>query len=84
MHHHHAQQTAAVLALSLVLLTLPASPAHAYIDPGSGALMVQALLASILGTGIAMRRSLRRVLGRLGLARGEDEQSENGDPPTRG
>jgi len=79
------QSMTAVLLLALALLLLPTRPAHAYVDPGSGALMVQALLASIVGISIAMRRSLRRVLGRLGLSRRDTpaETEDSGSPTSR-
>ncbi len=38
-----------------------------YIDPGSGALVFQAIAAAILGAGVTFRRNLRRALERAGL-----------------
>ena len=49
-------------------------PAHAYIDPGSGSLIYQVLLAGLLGLGFTLRRTAdsisRFVRGRFG--RGTD------------
>lgn len=40
-----------------------ASPAHAaYVDPGSGSLLLQAILAGILGVAFYFRQSVFRVL----------------------
>lgn len=40
-------------------------PAHAYLDPGSGALLVQGLIATVAGGAIAMRQFVGRVRLRL-------------------
>jgi hypothetical protein len=36
-----------VIGLIALLLILPAAPAHAYLDPGSGSMLFQGLLAAI-------------------------------------
>ena len=46
----------AALAVSLILLTEPR--AHAYTDPGSGALLWQALVAAFIGAGFYFRKFL--------------------------
>ena len=51
-----------VPAALLSLVVIP--PAHAaYVDPGSGAFLMQALLAGALGTVFYFRRALGRLLG---------------------
>jgi hypothetical protein len=47
--------------VSLVLCFVVVSRAHAYIDPGSGALIWQALLAVCFGLMFYLRRIVRRV-----------------------
>jgi hypothetical protein len=47
----------------LALLAVPAT-AHAYIDPGTGSLVFQSLLAVLFGVGVAFRR-LRAWAARL-------------------
>lgn len=50
--------------LFLFTLCLLCSPAaHAYVDPGTGSLLVQGILGLILGSLLFMRRSIRRVFG---------------------
>lgn len=51
---------------ALCLLTLLAVPptAHAYIDPGTGSLLFQSLLAVLFGIGVAFRK-LRTWLTRF-------------------
>jgi hypothetical protein len=46
--------TATALLASLVLLASPA-PAYAYIDPGAGSMLYQALLAALLGLAFTLR-----------------------------
>ena len=49
----------ALLALVLALLITTAQPAQAYIDPGSGSLLLQAAMATLAGAGFALRRYMR-------------------------
>lgn len=46
--------TATVLLAGVVLLASPA-PAYAYIDPGAGSMLYQALLAALLGLAFTLR-----------------------------
>lgn len=50
-----------------IALALEARPAQAYIDPGSGALVMQVVLSALFGTLFLARRTLRNILVRLGL-----------------
>ncbi len=49
-----------LIPLGFVLLACPA-PALAYIDPGTGSLLVQLLIASILGAIFALKRFWTRL-----------------------
>jgi hypothetical protein len=62
-HIHKAPKDWVLLGCALVL---DARPAQAYIDPGSGALVVQAALSALFGTLFLARRTLRKVLSRIG------------------
>jgi hypothetical protein len=53
------------LLLAAALLVFP-TPAMAYIDPGTGSLIFQAAVAFVLGAGLFLRRSARRIRDRLG------------------
>ena len=46
-------------------LFLPAGTAYAYIDPGTGAIVLQFLLAGILGAAIAVKMYWNRLKGFL-------------------
>ncbi len=61
------------LAWRTVVLVLSATaPAHAYVDPGSGTMLWQLLLAAGAGALLFGRRALARVVSllRVGLRRG--------------
>jgi len=53
-----------MLVLALLLLLLP-SPAHAYLDPGTGSYAVQLLIGSLLGGLFAIGLFWRRVVAFL-------------------
>jgi hypothetical protein len=55
------QSAALVLALLLALASLPAT-AHAYIDPGYGALFAQVVISGVLGALFLARKTIRRLL----------------------
>ena len=61
---------------------MPLDPSHlplAYLDPGSGALIVQMLLAGVAGVVLFFKMQGRRVLARFGLRRKDEEPpSEDG------
>lgn len=59
--------TPAILGM-LGFVLLCEQPAHAYIDPGSGSLLYQAILAAVLGVGFKFRRMLG-TLNRVGRRR---------------
>lgn len=72
------------IALLLLALTLIPHPAHAYIDPGSGSLLLQSLIALVVGGWLAFRvfaSKLWRKLRRGGSAsdRGADQSSDDRD-----
>jgi hypothetical protein len=50
--------------VAFVLWALPRD-AHAYIDPGSGALLIQAVLSGLFGFIFIARKTLSRIASRL-------------------
>jgi len=52
------------LALLAAALMLAPATAHAYIDPGTGSLLFQSLLAVLFGAGVAFRK-IRSWISRL-------------------
>jgi hypothetical protein len=53
---------------------LSVAPTYAYLDPGSGALLIQGLIAGVAGGLIAFRQVLGRML--LYLKKGREPQPE--------
>ncbi|MDI7275208.1 MAG: hypothetical protein QME94_04445 [Anaerolineae bacterium] len=49
-----------VLLCACLLLAFP-PPAHAYLDPGTGSLVVQLLVAGLLGVALTVRLFWRRI-----------------------
>ncbi len=54
-----------------------------YIDPGTGALVFQAVLSLVLGSALAFRKAIGRILGLFGSRRQpivatEDEEIKDG------
>lgn len=59
-----------LLAVAVLLVLVPARDAHAYLDPGTGSLLIQMLVAGVLGALFtiklwigALKRFLRRLAG---------------------
>ena len=67
---------AAVLALAAILL---ARPADAYLDPGTGSMVVQGMIAAIAAGAVALKlywKRLKSVFGRKPAAGAEEKQEE--------
>jgi hypothetical protein len=50
---------------------------HPYLDPGSGSVLIQLLLAGLLGAGILLRTSWSRI--QKLFRRGKSDQADDGD-----
>ena len=57
----------AVLVMAVWLVLVCARPAYAYLDPGSGGMMVQLLLGGFAGAAVLIRLYWRQLLIRVGL-----------------
>jgi hypothetical protein len=60
----------------LVLAVVFPARAQAYVDPGSGSLAVQGIIAAILGVGLTIRLYWRRIRDRL---RGKPQRDDEPD-----
>jgi hypothetical protein len=49
----------------------------AYLDPGSGSILVQLLIAALLGIGIAMRASWGKIKGWFGIKPKANEDDDD-------
>jgi len=61
--------TKTITLLALIVLLATAAPAYAYLDPGSGSMMVQLLLGGVAGAVVLVRLYWARLLTLLGLRR---------------
>ena len=70
-----------LLAVAALVDPAPAGPERlAYLDPGSGSFLIQALVALVAGIAVALRTYWEKVKSLLGLSRG-DEGGSGGDTP---
>jgi len=83
MFRRRGAASAPVWALALALM-LPAPPAHAYIDPGSGSFLLQMILAGFAGAAFycrdAITRALRKILGRERTSRATEASKPRQQP----
>ena len=52
----------------------------AYIDPGAGSLVLQAIVATLAGVALAAKAWGRKLFARLGLRRASDRDERDGAP----
>jgi hypothetical protein len=58
-----------VVLLVVLAVFVPARPAYAYLDPGSGSMFVQLLLGGVAGALVILRLYWNRLLALFGLAK---------------
>jgi hypothetical protein len=65
-----------VLSLTVALVAVP-SRAYAYLDPGTGSMVLQVIVAGILGAAFTFKTYLRAIFGPLlGLFKKSGTQSD--------
>lgn len=69
------------VAVSAVLVGAFAGPAHAYLDPGTGSMILQLLLGGVAGAAVAGRFYWDKLLSLLGI-RSAKQQSKTSDEAT--
>jgi hypothetical protein len=55
----------------------------AYLDPGSGSMLIQLLLAALLGAGILLRTQWNKLKALFGHKPAESEDEEQDDEPKK-
>ncbi|MBI3153273.1 MAG: hypothetical protein HYZ21_14145 [Chloroflexi bacterium] len=50
-----------------------------YLDPGSGSLIIQIIIAVLLGLGVALRASWGKIKGLFGIKPKADDDDTDGD-----
>lgn len=63
-------------ALVCFCLLMTERPAHAYLDPGSGSMILQVLLGGIAGAAVVIKMYWRRFLAFFGGGGGDDRGVE--------
>ncbi|HEY7444749.1 MAG TPA: hypothetical protein VH701_20125 [Vicinamibacterales bacterium] len=67
----------AVFVIMVWLVLVCARPAYAYLDPGSGGMMVQLLLGGFAGAAVLVRLYWRQLLIRVGLRKPDVSNETN-------
>jgi len=67
MHNFGAQSFR--LAIAMVAIVVSTSSAYAYLDPGTGSIILQVLLGGIAGIALALKLYWQRFLSLIGLGR---------------
>jgi hypothetical protein len=57
------------LAMAVMILGMSASSAHAYLDPGTGSMILQVLLGGIAGMAVAIKLYWHKFLAMSGMGR---------------
>ena len=66
---------------ALCFLLIPTSPAYAYLDPGSGSMMLQVLLGGVAALVVILKLYWRRVLTLFGIDKKKKENPESDNMP---
>ena len=69
----------ALLILLLLILWLPARDAHAYLDPGTGSFLLQAVIALVMGALLSLKlywQQFKSFFARIGSDRRDSDQDE--------
>lgn len=67
-----------VMVLVCAMLLVWDARAEAYLDPGSGSMIIQLVLGGVAGLVVILKLYWRRLLGRFGI-RDKDESEGRGD-----
>jgi hypothetical protein len=67
----------AITVFTVWLVFVCASPAFAYVDPGSGSMLIQMLLGGVAGIAVLLRLTWRRLLSMLGIRRRSDDDRKD-------
>jgi hypothetical protein len=71
--------------MHIQFLHLTLTKTLAYLDPGSGSMILQLVLAALLGMGVLLRSQWKKIKTLFGRkdTREEDEQEEQDDEPEK-
>ena len=66
---------------ALCFLLLSTNPVYAYLDPGSGSMMLQVLLGGVAALAVILKLYWRRVLALFGIDKKKKENPESDNVP---
>jgi len=61
---------------AVLLLLLTAEPAFAYLDPGTGSMLLQVILGGIAAIGVALKLFWHKIRVAIGLSKKADTEDE--------
>ena len=64
------------ICLLFLVLLLPAHTAHAYLDPGTGSMLLQVILGGIAAVGVALKLFWHKIRVAVGLGGKKAEEDE--------
>jgi hypothetical protein len=68
-----------IFAIAAVLSVSMTAPAHAYLDPGTGSIILQAIIGGVAASMFILRSYFYRLKGMLGLvAKTADDNTRHG------
>ena len=70
---------ASILIITLSLFFIFTTPAHAYLDAGTGSMLLQLLLGGLAGLAVILKLFWHKVLGLFGISRAEPEDVNSSD-----
>ena len=65
-----------LLALTAMLVGVSTSTAHAYLDPGTGSIILQVLLGGVAGLALACKLYWQKFVSMLGIKRKPEDLRE--------
>ncbi|MEE4174142.1 MAG: hypothetical protein V2I57_07810 [Xanthomonadales bacterium] len=63
-----------ITVIALLLTLLCAAPAHAYLDPGTGSMILQVILGGVAAATVAMKLYWQRIKGFFGGSSPEESE----------
>jgi hypothetical protein len=63
--------------ITLIVCGLTTLPAHAYLDPGSGSLIIQSVIGAIAAIGVTMKLYWHKIKLKIGGRKLPDTQAES-------
>ena len=64
--------------LAVVLLTFSGEPAYAYLDPGTGSMLLQVILGGVAAVAVATKLFWYKIRAAVGLSKKSDVEDETG------